>query len=44
MILDGKIDKKTFIKMLKDASIFTKEEPNLVIKDGEIAIIGDIHG
>lgn len=44
MILDGKIDKKTFIKMLNDASKITKEEPNLVLREGEIAIIGDIHG
>ena len=30
--------------MLSDASKLTKEEPNLVLRDGEIAIIGDIHG
>jgi serine/threonine-protein phosphatase 2B catalytic subunit len=44
LILDGKIDKKTFIKMLSDASRLTKEEPNLVLREGEVAIIGDIHG
>lgn len=30
--------------MLSDASKLTKEEPNLVLREGEVAIIGDIHG
>lgn len=30
--------------MLSDCSKITKEEPNLVLREGEIAIIGDIHG
>lgn len=44
LLLDGKIDKKTLIKMLSDAKKLTKEEANLVLRDGEVAIIGDIHG
>ena len=40
----GHVDKKAFIKMLHDCMEITKLEPNLVKRDGEIVIIGDIHG
>jgi serine/threonine-protein phosphatase 2B catalytic subunit len=44
LILDGKVDKKAFVKIVQDCHKITKEEPNLVLREGKIAIIGDIHG
>ena len=44
MISFGHIDKKALIKMIKDCMAITKLEPNLVKREGEIVIIGDVHG
>ena len=44
MISFGHIDKKALIKMIKDCMAITKLEPNLVKREGEVVIIGDVHG
>ena len=44
LISFGHIDKKAFVKMLNDCKAITKLEPNVVKKEGEIVMIGDIHG
>jgi len=44
LVLDGKIDKLAFLKLVTDCMKITKDEPNLVQREGEIVIIGDIHG
>ena len=44
LILDGKLDKKAYCKLISDCKNITKNEPNLVKRAGEVAIIGDIHG
>jgi serine/threonine-protein phosphatase 2B catalytic subunit len=44
LVLDGKIDKKAFLKLRSDCQAILKKEPNLRELEGEIAIIGDIHG
>ena len=42
---DGKINKKSFIKIINDCKKLTENEPNLVTREGEeIVLVGDIHG
>ena len=43
-MLDGKIDKKSFLKIINDCKKLTVNEPNLVMREGEVCMIGDIHG
>lgn len=44
LVQDGKIDKKAYLKLISDAKKITRAEANLVRLEGEIAIVGDIHG
>ena len=42
--LDGSVEKQAVIKIIKDCQSIVRKEPNLVRKEGDIAMIGDIHG
>jgi|APSaa5957512535_1039671.scaffolds.fasta_scaffold261468_1 serine/threonine-protein phosphatase 2B catalytic subunit len=44
LILDGKLEKKVVLKLIQDTIKVTKKETNVVPREGEVAIIGDIHG
>lgn len=44
MVLDGKIDKKAIIKLIKDTKAILVKEPNVVEIEGKITIVGDVHG
>jgi len=44
LVLYNLIDKQSFLKLLRDTTLILRSEPNLVTKEGEIVMIGDIHG
>ena len=44
LVLDGKLDKKAMLKLVADAQKILKKEPNVVVREGSVAVIGDIHG
>ena len=44
LVLEGKIDKKCTLKLIADCQKILKKEPNVSEREGEIAIVGDIHG
>lgn len=44
LVLDGKIEKKALLKLVNDTKRITMKEKNLVELQGEIAIVGDVHG
>ena len=44
LTLDGKLDKKAMLRLVSDTQKILKKEPNVVVREGSVAIIGDIHG
>ena len=44
LVLDGKVDKKSFLRIINDCKKLSSKESNLVTREGEIVMIGDIHG
>ena len=44
LILAGSVDKKAMLKLVSDTQKILKKEPNVIVREGSIAIIGDIHG
>ena len=44
LILDGRVDKKALLKLVKQCTQVLSKEQNLVEQSGEVVIIGDIHG
>lgn len=43
-MLDGRVDKKALLKLTKDCQKIMAKESNLMQLNGEVVMVGDIHG